>query len=305
MSHDHFKRFVRPVLTLLAVAGLYCFLSNFCEKRTDSFTIGAISSNRPFDPQWQTHPLSSEEKEEMDAALSQKFRYFGRGGQCYAFFSEDGKYVIKFFKQRVYTIPLWHHCIPIPYLFDRYKQKKRWKREDKLQRDFFSYKTAFDELQEMTGVLYVHLNRTTDLQRNVTLVDLLHIEHQIPLDKFDFILQKRADMIYPTITHLIETDQIDHAKQIIDQVITLIVSRCEKGYEDWDPNVRTNCGLLNDRVIKIDVGRFIRNDKMKTKEMCQSELVRITTPFKEWLNTKEPGLAAYCDESVMKAVEVL
>ncbi len=305
MTGYKFKRLFRSLLTLGAACGLYLASSRFCEKRTDTFTIGAIASSRPFDPQWQTHPLSTQEQQEVDTALSQKYRYFGRGGQCYAFFSEDGKYVLKFFKQRVYTIPLWHHFIPIPYVFDRYKEKKRWKRQDKLQRDFFSYKTAFDDLQEITEVMYVHLNPTEDLKRNVTLIDLLKIEHQLPLDQFNFILQKRAKMIYPTISQLVETAQIDQAKRIIDQVVDLIVIRCQKGYEDWDPNIRTNCGLLDNKVIKIDVGRFIGNDTMRTPQMCRAELLRITTPFKEWLQTQQPDLALYCDEAVAKAVQTL
>ena len=108
-------------------------------------------------------------------------------------------------------------------------------------------------------------------------------------------------MIYPKLTRLIEEQDVDSAKQIIDQVSHLIVLRCQKGYEDWDPNVRTNCGLLNDRVIKIDVGRFIRNEEMKTQPMCASELTRIMTPFQTWLASQNPALGAYYDEAIAKA----
>lgn len=299
------KRIAYPILTALAIAALYYPVARFCEKRTDTFTIGAISSNRPFEPKWQTHPLSSDEKKELENALSQKYRYFGKGGQCYAFFSEDGQYVIKFFKQRVYKIPLWHHFIPVPYVFNRYKEKKRLKRLDKIERDFFSYKTAYEDLPEISGLLYVHLNQTQDLDKTLTIIDLLNIEHRLDLDKFDFILQRRADMIYPTLTRLIDEKNKDRSQQIIDQIVDLIVYRCQKGYEDWDPNVRTNCGLLNDRVIKIDVGRFIANEKMKSKEMCASELIRVTTPFKGWLMNQDPDLANYCDAAVAKAIEAL
>jgi len=302
MTHKtRWKRYLFPLLTTLIVVGGYFPLARFCEKRTDTFTIGAISSNRPFDPAWQTHPLTPEQKDELDSALAQKYHYFGKGGQCYAFFSKDGNYVVKFFKQRVYQIPLWHRFIPIPYLFDRYKEKKRLKRLDKIQRDFFSYKVAFEDLQEITGILYVHLNQTTDLKKTLAIVDLLNIEHRLDLDKFDFIVQRRADMIYPTLSRLIDEGNSERSKQIIDQVIDLIVHRCRKGYEDWDSNIRTNCGLLNNAVIKIDVGRFIANKQMKSSEMCRSELLRVTTPFKEWLKDKDPALANYCDEAVAKA----
>lgn len=119
-----FTRCIRIGAALFALIVLYQVLAAFCLKRTDTFTITGISSNRPFDPAWQTRPLSEQEQKEFDAATAQKYRYFGKGGQCYAFFSEDGQYVIKFFKQKVYTIPLWHHFIPIPFVFDRYKEKK-------------------------------------------------------------------------------------------------------------------------------------------------------------------------------------
>jgi hypothetical protein len=291
--------------TCLVIVALYLIASYFCEKQTDTFSLSAISSNRLFEPTWQTRPLSPDETNERDHALSQKYRYFGKGGQCYAFFSEDGNYVIKFLKQKAYEVPFWHHLIPIPYLFNHYKEKKRLRRLDKIQRDFFSYKVAFENLQEITGVLYVHLNPTQDLKKGCTLVDLLNIEHQIDLNQFDFILQKRSSMIYPTLALLIKEKNSRGAQSIIDQIIGLIVYRCQKGYEDWDPDIRTNCGLLNDRVIKIDVGRFIENLQMKDKTMCSLELSRIMTPLNDWLKIEDPELAAYCDEAVKRALSML
>lgn len=303
-QHCPLVRF-RSFRQFLILAGILilCFtLTRFCRKQTDGFTITGISSNRPFNPAWQTHSLSPEEQEELNTALSQKYQYFNRGGQCYVFLSEDGNYVIKFFKQQTYTIPLWHHFIPIPYVFDLYKEKKQWKRQDKLSRDFLSYKASFDELQSMTGLVFVHLNRTQDLQRTLTVIDRLHIEHPLDLDQFDFVLQKRAQLISPAIAELVQHDQIPQAKQIIDQIAELIVDRCQKGLEDRDPEIRTNCGLLEGRVIKIDVGRLTPNEEMKTPAMCRSELIKIMGPFKEWLQPVDAQLAAYCDEAIEKAL---
>ena len=296
------RKWISFCLMILLLYSLYFTLERFCYTQTDGLTLLGISSNRPFDPQWQTRSLSPEEHIELKEAFSQKYRYFGCGGQCYAFFSEDGKYALKFFKQKLYTIPLWHHLIPIPYIFDRYKEKKRWKRQDKIQRDFSSYKTAFEDLQELTGVVYVHLNRTDHLQQSITLIDRLHIEHSLDLDRFDFILQKRAEMIYPKLESLIQQDQIEPAKQIIDQIKTLILTRCQQGYEDWDPNIKTNCGLLANKTgyqaIKIDIGRFIVNPEMQTPQMCQAELTKILSPLHTWLKEQNSQLAQYCHQAM-------
>ena len=286
----------------VAVVIAYLLLSYFCEKQTKGFSVLGILPDRPFDPAWQTKSPSSVEQEEIDIALAQKYSYLSKGGQCYAFVSADGNYVIKFLRQKVYRVPLWHKLIPIPFVFDRYKEKKRLKREDKLLRDFSSYKFAFEELQEMTGLLFIHLNPTQHLKRHLTVSDRLHIEHQLDLDRFDFVLQKRAQMISPTISALIQQKRIDEAKQLIDQVVQLVIERCQKGLEDWDPEVRTNCGFIEGRVIKIDVGRFIPNEEMKTAQMCRRELLRIIEPFQGWLCHQSAPLADYCDEAMEKAL---
>src|SRR3972149_3376059 len=104
---------------------LFFLISLWCQKATDRFTIHAIRSHRPFHPEWEGAPLSTEESEEVDRALSQPFSYYGCGGQSFIFFSHDDKYVLKFFKERLYTYPKWLDYLPVPYLLNRYKSKKR------------------------------------------------------------------------------------------------------------------------------------------------------------------------------------
>src|SRR3990172_8014289 len=41
------------------------------------------------------------------AALQQPYFYIGRGHQCYAFSSEDGKYVLKLPRLDRYELPFW------------------------------------------------------------------------------------------------------------------------------------------------------------------------------------------------------
>lgn len=269
-------------------------LSSFCHRATDGFTIAKITPNRPWDPRWESG--CSPETTELQQALGQKYRYFGCGGQCYAFFSEDGQYVIKFLKQHSFKIPWWHPYIPIPYLFNRYKTKKRLTRQNKIAKDFASYKAAFEQLQDFTGILCVHLNPTDNTFPSLKIIDKLHIEHTLDLNQFDFIVQRKAELLYPKFIDFIDSAQLNEARDIIDQIIQLIEARCARGYEDWDQNLQTNCGWLNGKVIKIDVGRFIANEAMKTYERCREEKIRIMTPLYQWLLSRSPDLAQYCQE---------
>ena len=279
----YFNHVMRLCFTICALV----FLSRFCEKKTDTFSIGAISSNRPYNPSFETAFPHSPEIEE---ALSQRYTYFGRGGQAFAFFSDDGKYVVKFFKQRLFR-PSWllNH-IPLPKVLHHYRFKRNWKRNDKRARDFFSYKVSAEDLKDETGVLYSHLNRTTHLKKTLLITDRLGIQHPIALDNFDFIIQRRAERVYDRIDRLMQMGNREKAKEALLQVFSLISTRAKKGYRDRDPNIRTNCGFIGDKAIKIDVGRFVKNEEMKTPEKHNEELLRIVAPFETWIEIHYPEL---------------
>ncbi len=290
-------RYLRNVLGLCLLLLTVWGLSYFCKRKTGDFTLMGITPHPPFNPAWETPSPTPQQQEEIDLALSQPYHYLGKGGQCFVFASADGAYVIKFFKQKTYTIPLWHALIP-PYLFDRYKEKKQWKRQDKIQRDFWSYKYALEVIPEQTGVLFVHLNPTEHLQRRLTFTDRLHIAHTVSLDAFDFVLQRRAEMISPAMLRMIRAGEIQEAKELIDNLCHLVLFRCMQGLEDRDPEVRTNCGLLGKEVIKIDVGRFSLNPALRSPERYQAELSKVIRPLQKWLRPESEELANYCEQAI-------
>lgn len=282
-------------LSIKVLLGLLVFVlpASFYKKATDGFTIASIRSSRPFSPSWQGHLLSEQEKRTLQEAIGQSYHYFGCGGQSFIFFSQDGKYVIKFFKQRVFREPTWFAWTPIPFVLDRYKEKKRMKRIDKLERDFGSYVFAFDELQEFTGVTYIHLNQTSDLHTELPIVDRLGITHMLDLDQFDFIIQKKAELVYDRVNESMAAGRESAAQETISQVLRFIVERCQRGFHDRDPNIRTNCGFIDGKAVKIDVGRFVKSTESRKPEFYHRELLRISAPFQEWILQKHPSLAGH------------
>jgi hypothetical protein len=293
-----FKQFRLLLLTPLLFGVLYYLAASFCERKTDGFSIARIHSDLSFNPDWDTPPLSAEKQEELEVVLSRKFHYLSCGGQCFAFCSEDGQYVIKFFKHKIRKPYSYFLNVSLPGILDEWRKRKLNKVLSKLKRDFTSYKIAYEELQEETGLLYVHLNKGTTLGSSVSIIDKIGIEHQIALDRIEFVVQRRAQLIYSHLEDLMARGDFEGAKQALRRILSLIVSRCKKGIFDEDPRIHRNFGFLGVKPIFIDVGRFVRDPCRKNPAIYKSDLVAITKRFRIWLKESQPELVATLDEEL-------
>jgi hypothetical protein len=295
-------KYIKIIIKASVLLSILLFVKSFCEKKTSGFTIAAISSDRPFDKEWEVHSLSPLEEEDLQKALNQKYTYCCSGGQSFVFLSEDRAYAFKFFKQRFFNLPQWLNWVPISF-FSNYRDKKIHIRREKLKRDFASYKMAFDELQEESGLVYVHLNKTEGLNKKLIIKDPLNIEHRLDLDAFDFVVQKKAELAYDRINRAMLQGDIKGAKKNINTILELILKYSQKGYLDRDPNIATNCGLLGNKAILVDVGKLIRDEQIKEPENYNRVLCEICQPFDVWLQRAHPVLAVYLEEELVKHID--
>ncbi len=268
-------------------------------KISDLIVLREIQSGRPHDALFDTRPLTQVEEREVQRALNQNYTYFGSGGQAYVFFSSDGKYAMKFFKQRHFREPRYLDYIPF---IEKYRAKKYDKRRKKIEHEYGSYKISFDELKEETALVYVHLNKTSHLKKSLTFKDRFKLSHTIDLDKTDFILQKRAELVCDKIGQEMASGNREIACQTITSIVELITTFCKKGYHDRDPQISKNCGILEGRAIKIDVGRFLPNCKMKQPLFFKPALYRITRPFRQWLSQNHPELVPHLEKEVLRVI---
>ncbi|MBI2743399.1 MAG: hypothetical protein HYX48_05725 [Chlamydiales bacterium] len=263
---------------------LFCLafwgVKEFCERATDGFTIAEVLSSRPYNSAWEVKEVSASEKEEVDRALDQTYTYFGKGGQAFVFFSEDGRYVLKLMRQKRLELPL----------FSKYRSKKTLSRMRKVDREFGSYKDAFNELKEETGLLYVHLNKTHEWKKKIALIDRLNIRHMLDAGNLDFIIQKRAELVHERIDRLMSEGKKSEAEGAIRELFHLIAKRKEKGFRDRDPNIRTNCGFIGEHAVKIDVGALIKREKLQKPVGKKERIENIAAPFRSWLEVKHPLL---------------
>lgn len=292
------KKWIRALVFAALLMGAYHFTAGFCRKKTDAFTMERIHSDLTFNPAWATPVPSGKERQDLQRILSQEFHYLGCGGQCFAFVSEDGQYVIKFFKHKIRKplSALLLHTLPAP--LEALRARKLGKILSKLERDFTSYKIAYDELKQETGILYIHLNKTQELDQQLLLRDKLNIAHKIDLDGIEFILQKKADMAYTYLDPLFHAKKLKEAEAAIDSLIDVIVSRCHKGIFDEDAKIHRNFGFIQGQAVVIDVGRFRRDAQRKDPLVYRKDVSAITRTLRLYLEERCPELIPHLEEKI-------
>jgi hypothetical protein len=262
---------------------------------TGGFRIVNISSTFPFNPEWEVRPLDFFEQKKVNDALDQPYRYLGKGCQSYVFASEDGKYVLKFFKYQRYRLQPWLSYVPpLPALM-KYKKEKIEKKWNKLDGFVKSWKLAFEKLQEETGLIFVHLNKTDHLKKQVLIHDKIGMQHLVNLDEMEFCVQYRANMLCETLLEY--KKQADKVKTefLIENLLALILSEYTRGLADNDHALMQNTGVVDGKPIHIDVGQFVQNEEVKNPLISHQELYTKTYKFKMWLIEHYPDAADFLE----------
>lgn len=185
----------------------------------------------------------------------------------------------------------WQGCI---YSFcERLLSQKGRKKKQKLDNVFSSWKLAYEELQAETGVVYVHLNKTAEISQDIVLYDKLGLQHQINLSGIEFMLQKKTDMLCPTLLNHKNAGDLTAAKAVIDRLFAMLISEYARGYADNDHALMQNTGVYNGQPIHIDVGQFVKNPLTADIKVRNQELFNKTWKFRIWLQKKYPELAEY------------
>jgi hypothetical protein len=268
-------------------------------KTPSGFHPTKIKSNFSFVEHSNENGPTAEDFKKLDHIFSQKFHYLNSGAQCYAFVSDDQKYVIKFFKMNQLTPKYWLNYLPFPFL-EKVRFNKVEMRERRRQETFDSFRFAFEDIKDETGLLFVHFKKTHYPHDKVIFKDQLHREHVISLNQVPFVLQKKAEMIYPYVSKLIEQGDTSLAMDSLTSVLYLIKDRCKKGYADKDDGVSSNYGFLDGRPVEIDLGRVIQDESIKDPVNYLREILRVSKKIDLWLKASYPSLSSEFQERVQQ-----
>ncbi len=265
-------------LKFLLFVYLFFRAESFCHKQTGGFTIYRVQPTRinpAFDvasPDWN-FPV-------------QRFIYKDSGKQCFVFFSEDGKYVLKLFK-RAHLLPSALAKVPLVNLLKPFHPQKAKREQHKQWRDFMGYKVAFEHFREDTGLLALHLNPTPAGLPTITIVDKIGVEHALDLNITSFALQRKALSFSEWLAQ--SDDETIHAG--INAIFELFHKRIACGIRDDDPSPYKNFGFFEGRPIQIDPGQY----EQASSSQPERELAAMRKRFIKWLRTTQPQLIPYVE----------
>ncbi len=265
---------IRRVGLFILFVALFNLIESFAHKKTDGFSPQRIQFGTELT---RGDALSIPQ-------LHQPFHYLDCGNQCYAFASEDGKYVLKFFKYASSPIPRFLTRIPILNRFKPFRphrfEKQLWKR----QRDFNGYNLAYNSFQKESGLIALHLDPVHHQFPTITLTDKLNCVHHLDLNQTPFILQQKAVPIYKQLRTWIQAGKIPLAKEGIANLIHLLKKRIALNLQDDDVHFYSNFGFLGTEAIQLDPGHFTQGPNP------DHELDHITQELTRWCKKHAPEL---------------
>lgn len=274
--------FVMIALVSIAAGRLYYNL-------TGDFRRGAIDGSYPFRAEWDIPELSGEERERLNKILDQEYTYLGRGAQSFAFLSDDGKYVIKLFKFKHLKPNFLLQNLPaIGFIAEKQKADLE-KKKNKFNNLFSGYKLAYDRHKYESGLVYIHLNQSNHLHKELKLKDKLGLSHTLNLDEFIFVVQEKANTFREELRRHIEKGDLATAKLRINQIIDLYLSEYRKGFYDNDHGIDRNTGFVDGRPIHLDIGKLTVDETKKSD--FKEDLLFVFRKINKWAIKRHPAYA--------------
>ncbi len=262
----------------------------FYESRTQKFRFQEILS--------QLAPSSTEPvvAEGVNERLQQKFFYLGSGKQCHAFLGEDQKTVLKFFRHGDPSFErLLNKCsIPLEAWYGKFFIHYN----PKLVIE--SYQLAYEILPELTGVLYLHLNRTSGQHGKVRLVDSSWVEHEVNLDETEFLLQNYGELAIVRIDRQMKEEDLAGAIKSIAALFEAVEERILKGVQMQDSAFRRNVGFYGERVMLLDAGSLKKSYDLQTPREVYQEIELLTTGLRRWIHRHHPTLDPYFQDMLIE-----
>lgn len=269
---------------------------------TDDFRLSNITYPVPYEKNWEIAGSSPEEKKHLKQILDQPFYYLGKGAQSYAFVSKDDKYVLKFFKFKHLRPSLFVDALPSVGLLKRYKEKQIARKERKLFGVFRSYKLAYDVEKNESGLIFIQLNSEDNPKRYATIIDKIGFKRVIDLHNYPFILQIKGETLRVVVNDLLKKGNIAEVEKRLGQMLELYAGEYRRGIYDHDHGVMQNTGFIGDRPFHLDVGKLMREEKMRDQIYAKQDAEVVAGKINEWVKKNYPQyslqIAGYLNEKI-------
>ncbi len=224
---------------------------------------------------------------------STPFVYLKKGSQAYAFQSQSAPYILKLYKCHHLQPADWLYRVPFPQFLHEWRKKLINRRQYKLELAISSFSIAQKSLKNECGIFYSQVLPNSTYAAQATIIDGARRKYQLNLANYGYALQRKAQLVYPSLSKWIQSGDIQSAKKAISSLIGLMAARSKKGIQDSDPDLHKNAGLVGTTAIFIDIGSFHRNPKISDQNEMKRDIQKISTNLLSWLETKNNELYEY------------
>ncbi|MBS0625221.1 MAG: hypothetical protein JSS32_04155 [Verrucomicrobia bacterium] len=244
----------------------------------------------------------SVEDDRIEGALAQTYTYLGRGHQCYAFGSADGKYVVKLPRYDRYGLSFFLRSCRFSFL-DEARKTTKADLDHRFSFILESFRIAYEELKEDTAVIYLHLNKTNCWKTPLKIKDRLGRTYLLDADRTAFILQEKKPIMMAAFQECLKRGDRKGAEEILDAFLAVVVKRAEKGIYNKDPSFLRNFGWDGERGIQIDIGSFYRKLGKTGTAASRQSFSETMGPVRLWLAQVDPEISERFEKKVQSIKE--
>ncbi len=268
-------------------------------KRTDGFTTNLITRFINNDKTYEVNITS--DIEEIKNILSQKFHYLTRGRECFIFLSDDNKYVLKFFDSNRYHTKMYCPSISLPKFLDNFRNKHYNRRKTKLKFNLSSAKIAYERLKDDAALVYVNLHKTNLFNDKLSITNKYGKSFLLDLNDIFFVLQKKCDLFY--VKYENSKDEV-YKKHLLEAFLEMVHRRTIKLVIDDDiGKKRRNWGIVDNKAVTFDIGRWYLDEKLQTPEGYKKEMIKATKIFRKYLSENEPDKLDFVNKKLQEYFE--
>jgi len=174
-------------------------------------------------------------KEFLEPIFNKPLFFLGKGKQCSAYETADGRYVVKFFK-------------------NAFKVKKQKKVHESIESAFIAWVYAPEE----TAVIVCSAGQFDLSLPPVKILTKKGKIEFVDLENTPFLIQKRAEPFKQTLMRLVAQGEKERAEEALCSVFELLARCRSKGLLDSDGSLvrKENLGFIDGKAILIDTGKL-------------------------------------------------
>lgn len=270
---------MRRCLFLFLFISFFLWLPGAYKRTCHPFRLSKCYLERSSHPEWENR---SEMSPEIRALFDKPFTYLAKGKQSYVFLSSDGKYVLKLFRFNRCKAPFGTKAIQMIYRFLGRRTKEL--KDPSLANEMMLYSSflAYSKAPRQTGVVWAHLNPKSGITPFI-IRDKLGRKHSVDPNYYSFVIQKKGDLFLKTL----RKETADLRREHIRSFAALLKELEELQLYNADPKLGNNFGILDEKVIFMDVGSF--SSSLPHRDVDYSRSLR------RWLEKNFPSDMIYLD----------